>query len=220
MKKVIIIFILLISSSFIICQSTVIYKEETIYKKIGQELNMIEESGIKLQYSTTRDLEQELNRIEKLLDIKLDIYTTENMVKKNYFNHEIDNTKYNIKILLNKEKNRTTSEIEIIDKSNRINIKNIKKKLNKIIDSTIKDEEYFTYTKGKLINGDNIEINNKKLIELIGYSQIKEYSVLPIKSGITGNIVLKNNCKFNYSFMKYNAEIYLIIGTPVIFTTY
>lgn len=220
MKKVIMIFILFIISSCIICQSTIIYKEDTIYKKIGQELNMVEEVGVKLQYSTIRSIEQELTRMEEVLDIKLDINNAENILRENYFNYQIENTKYIIRILLNKEKDSTTGEIEIIDKSNEINVENIKKKLNRIIDNTTKDKEYFTYIKGKVINEDSIENNKKRLIKLIENLQIKEYSALPIKSGITGNIILKNNFKFNYSFMKYNAGIYLIIGTPIIFTTY
>ncbi|MGL5245484.1 MAG: hypothetical protein ACRC7R_09960, partial [Sarcina sp.] len=105
-----------------------------------------------------------------------------------------------------------------IETSGLMDINKIKNVLEKLEDDTIEDKRYFSYLKGR-INNEN-EKNIETLINVIGKGYIKNMNTISINSGVTGIINLKNNEKINYSIMNYAIGTYLIVGSPIIFTTY
>ena len=86
-----------------------------------------------------------------------------------------------------------------------IYLKNILKKLE---NNKTKSVKYFEYYKGKLLY-----INSLKDINL-------NDKLLKIHNGYVGKEKLSNNREFSYGIIEYNTGIYIIIGTPTIFTTY
>ena len=79
-----------------------------------------------------------------------------------------------------------------------------------------------SYLKGKVNNNfgvnKNVEILESKLLNL----DIKDIKNINIDSGITGVAEFNNREKINYAVVNYgdDKDIYMIIGTPVIFITY
>ena len=88
------------------------------------------------------------------------------------------------------------------------------KELTELQTKCAKDIRYFQYIKGK-INNKNITIDKIKKIQ-----EMKNINTLDIHNGYVGTANLYNGERVNFSVCTYNTGSYLVIGTPVIFTTY
>ncbi len=162
------------------------------------------ENGVKLQYNIESNKDYELNRI---LGLMSDKYKIENINNKYHFYLKSNNT---IEIKIWEEDNITFVESFIINKNKCMSTEDLKRELDNILSSKVINKKYFKYYKGEISNTDNFYIDN---IEL------KKES-LKIENGYVGKETLKNGEKLSYGIMKYNTGVYLVIGTPVIFTTY
>lgn len=162
------------------------------------------ENGVKLQYNIESNKDYELNRI---LNLMSDNYKIENINSKYHFYLKGNNT---IKIKIWEEDNITFVESFIINKDKCMSTEYLKKELDKILSSKVRNKKYFKYYKGRIANTDNLDIDN---IEL-------KKELLKIENGYVGKETLKNGEKLSYGIMKYDTGVYLVIGTPVIFTTY
>ncbi|WP_024613942.1 hypothetical protein [Clostridium sp. Ade.TY] len=162
------------------------------------------ENGVKLQYNIQAHKEDELNRIIKLMNNK---YYIKNIKDKYHFYLEGTNV---IEIKIWEENNITFVEGFIINKDKNISTKYLKEELDGILSNKSNNKKYFKYYKGIITNADKLDINNFEL---------KEES-LKVQNGYVGKGILENREKFSYAIMKYNTETQIIIGTPVIFTTY
>jgi hypothetical protein len=54
----------------------------------------------------------------------------------------------------------------------------------------------------------------------VNENYIRKINILKINNGYTGTGYLSNGEKINFALVKYNTGSYIIIGTPIIFTTY
>ena len=162
------------------------------------------ENGIKLQYNIESNKDYELNRI---LGLMSDKYKIENINNKYHFYLKSNNT---IEIKIWEEDNITFVESFIINKNKCMSTEDLKRELDNILSSKVRNKRYFKYYKGEISNTDNFYIDN---IEL-------KKELLKIENGYVGKETLKNGEKLSYGIMKYNTGVYLVIGTPVIFTTY
>ena len=208
-KKLMLIISIFFITSLIICQSTII-SVDSLYKEIFNDNYQILENGVKLQYYTSNALEDEKNRIIKILSLS---NYNEKVDKGSVFvNGNKGNAKFEIKGSLNNKENFI--EVQVIEKNNRININNLQQKLSKIKSHYTKDERYFTFAKGKLIKNsdENFRLNN--LFEQ------KKVETIPISSGITSIAKVKNKFHINYSLCNYDSGTYLVVGTPIIFIEY
>ncbi|MPQ42543.1 hypothetical protein [Clostridium tarantellae] len=219
MKKLILMFIFLIIFSLIICQSN-IYNEVDVYKNIEVNLCDIEEKGIRLEYTSKKSINEIITIINNSLIVENICFGKEYIKNNESYIFQNLKEKKNLKLIINKEKSGFRVIIEIIDEEGIIDINKVKNLLEKLADDTITDKRYFTYIKGKLKNDKGYENNINELFNTIGRTYIKNTETIPINSGITGTINLKDEDKFNYSIISYTTDTYLIIGSPVIFTTY
>ena len=67
---------------------------------------------------------------------------------------------------------------------------------------------YFEYYKGRINS-----LNDIEKLEL-------EENLIQVHNGYVGKSTLKSGERISYAIMKYNTGLYVIIGTPIIFTTY
>lgn len=219
MRKTSLMLTFLIIFSLIICQGQ-IYKEVELYKSIDSNMCKIQESGLRLEYSTTKNFEQAIQEINLLIIENFNLDLGSMGVTNNFYNTEINAEGFKLKILVNEENNYNRVQIEFISKTEFMDIENMKKVLDNLLDNTTNNSRYFSYVKGKIESNNELAQYERELINLIGSSKIQRNNTLLINRGVTGSIVLKDGYELNYSIMKYDEDTYLIIGTPVIFTTY
>lgn len=184
-----------------------------IYNSIMSESCVVIEKGIQGKYLSQSSIEEEIRKIETLFEI-------EGKIKKNnnsfYFNSKEDTTELNIFAIKEKQGINVEVTIKEMGKNNNIEVlENSLKKVNKNI-------KISSYLKGKVNNNfgvnKNIEILENKLLNL----NLKNIESINIDSGITGIAEFNNGEKINYAVVNYNdrEDVYMIIGTPVIFITY
>uniref|UniRef100_UPI0039ECC4A7 hypothetical protein n=1 Tax=Clostridium perfringens TaxID=1502 RepID=UPI0039ECC4A7 len=190
--------------------------DNKVYSKIEEEICNIEEYGMKIEYITDENIKDQFNNISDYIKIKDfdSIVEKENEI---YLNTSKE--QFNLDINLIEENSKSRIQIVIVSK-NRIDFNNIKEYFQVIHNKNMKNIKYYTYIKGNIRENNNIDEIEEKLMESIGKSKIKEKQRINLEKGTTGIINLKSDYQFNYSIMTYEEDRKLILGTPIIFTTY
>ncbi|WP_368236326.1 hypothetical protein [Clostridium perfringens] len=190
--------------------------DNKVYSKVEEEICNIEEYGMKIEYITDENIKDQFNNISDYIKIEDfdSIVEKENEI---YLNTSKE--QFNLDINLIEENSKSRIQIVIISK-NRIDFNNIKEYFQVIHNKNMKNIKYYTYIKGNIRENNNIDEIEEKLIESIGKSKIKEKQRINLEKGTTGIINLKSDYQFNYSIMTYEEDRKLILGTPIIFTTY
>ncbi|MDZ4994168.1 hypothetical protein GNF80_14505 [Clostridium perfringens] len=201
--------------SFIFCPS-ISNLENEIYTKVSEELCDIEEYGMKIEYSTNENINKELNNLCNSIKIK-DFTIVEKSEGVLYLENSNDEIKLNVSLIKENKDNRV--QIEIISKY-RIDFNYIKEYFQVIHNKNISNIKYYTYIKGDIRENNNIDEIEEKLIELINNKYVIGIQKINLENGTTGIINLKSDYQFNYSIMTYEEDRKLILGTPIIFTTY
>ncbi|GAA0069786.1 hypothetical protein UT300003_13090 [Clostridium sardiniense] len=169
-----------------------IVKSETIFS----------ENGVKIQYNTKSDINDEIKRIK---DIYNEGYSIENLTDKNHFYIKGDN---DLEIKVWEEEDRVFVEGTIINSKKEASTVELKKELQKLEDNKVNSLRYFEYYKGKL--------NSVKSIKDISLSN----ELIKVHNGYVGKSKLKDGNQISYGIMEYDTGVYVIVGTPIIFTTY
>ncbi|HHD2752750.1 TPA: hypothetical protein ACOTG0_001542 [Clostridium perfringens] len=201
--------------SFIFCPS-ISNLENEIYTKVSEELCDIEEYGMKIEYLINENINKELNNLCNSLKIK-DFIIVEEKEDSLYLENSNDEIKLNVSLIKENKKNRV--QIEIISKY-RVDFNYIKEYFQVIHNKNISNIKYYTYIKGDIRENNNIDEIEEKLIELINNKYVIGIQKINLENGTTGIINLKSDYQFNYSIMTYEEDRKLILGTPIIFTTY
>ncbi|HAT4313338.1 TPA: hypothetical protein I9097_000574 [Clostridium perfringens] len=190
--------------------------DNKVYSKVEEEICNIKEYGMKIEYITDENIKDQFNNISDYIKIEDfdSIVEKENEIYLNTSKEQFD-----LDINLIEENSKSRIQIVIISK-NRINFNNIRKYFQVIHNKNMKNIKYYTYIKGNIRENNNIDEIEEKLIESIGKSKIKEIKRINLEKGTTGIINLKSDYQFNYSIMTYEEDRKLILGTPIIFTTY
>lgn len=190
--------------------------DNKVYSKVEEEICNIEEYGMKIEYITDENIKDQFNNISDYIKIEDfdSIVEKENEI---YLNTSKE--QFNLDINLIEENSKSRIQIVIVSK-NRIDFNNIKEYFQFIHNKNMKNIKYYTYIKGNIRENNNIDEIEEKLIESIGKSKIKEKQRINLEKGTTGIINLKSDYQFNYSIMTYEEDRKLILGTPIIFTTY
>lgn len=190
--------------------------DNKVYSKVEEEICNIEEYGMKIEYITDENIKDQFNNISDYIKIEDfdSIVEKENEI---YLNTSKE--QFNLDINLIEENSKSRVQIVIVSK-NRIDFNNIKEYFQVIHNKNMKNIKYYTYIKGNIRENNNIDEIEEKLIESIGKSKIKEKQRINLEKGTTGTINLKSDYQFNYSIMTYEEDRKLILGTPIIFTTY
>lgn len=190
--------------------------DNKVYSKVEEEICNIEEYGMKIEYITDENIKDQFNNISDYIKIEDfdSIVEKENEI---YLNTSKE--QFNLDINLIEENSKSRIQIVIVSK-NRIDFNNIKEYFQVIHNKNMKNIKYYTYIKGNIRENNNIDEIEEKLMESIGKSKIKEKQRINLEKGTTGIINLKSDYQFNYSIMTYEEDRKLILGTPIIFTTY
>ena len=190
--------------------------DNKVYSKVEEEICNIEEYGMKIEYITDENIKDEFNNISDYIKIEDfdSIVEKENEI---YLNTSKE--QFNLYINLIKENSKSRVQMVIVSK-NRINFNEIKEYFQVIHNKNMKNIKYYTYIKGNIRENNNIDEIEEKLIKSIGKSKVKEIKRINLEKGTTGIINLKSDYQFNYSIMTYEEDRKLILGTPIIFTTY
>lgn len=190
--------------------------DNKVYSKVEEEICNIEEYGMKIEYITDENIKDEFNNISDYIKIEDfdSIVEKENEI---YLNTSKE--QFNLDINLIEENSKSRVQIVIVSK-NRIDFNDIKEYFQVIHNKNMKNIKYYTYIKGNIRENNNIDEIEEKLIKSIGKSKVKEIKRINLEKGTTGIINLKSDYQFNYSIMTYEEDRKLILGTPIIFTTY
>ena len=190
--------------------------DNKVYSKVEEEICNIEEYGMKIEYITDVNIKDQFNNISYYIKIEDfdSIVEKENEI---YLNTSKE--QFNLDINLIEENSKSRVQIVIVSK-NRIDFNDIKEYFQVIHNKNMKNIKYYTYIKGNIRENNNIEEIEEKLIKSIGKSKVKESKRINLEKGTTGIINLKSDYQFNYSIMTYEEDRKLILGTPIIFTTY
>lgn len=167
------------------------------------------ENGVKCSYSINGKAENEINRINLLLlkykDLN-DIKITNNYLEAKTEDEEISIYTYN-------EKFGCKVEIKIVNYEKENNINKLMKELIELQNNNGNDKKYFSYIKSRI---NNIE---ETLKDVKNNKNLKDVRTININNGYTGIAKYKNE-KINFAINNYDTGSYLVIGTPIIFTTY
>lgn len=190
--------------------------DNKVYSKVEEEICNIEEYGMKIEYITDENIKDQFNNISDYIKIEDfdSIVEKENEI---YLNTSKE--QFNLDINLIEENSKSRVKIVIISK-NRIYFNNIKEYFQVIHNKNMKNIKYYTYIKGNIRENNNIDEIEEKLIKSIGKSKVKKNKRINLEKGTAGIINLKSDYQFNYSIMTYEEDRKLILGTPIIFTTY
>ncbi|MDU7067576.1 MAG: hypothetical protein E6343_06345 [Clostridium perfringens] len=190
--------------------------DNKVYSKVEEEICNIEEYGMKIEYITDENIKDQFNNISDYIKIEDfdSIVEKENEI---YLNTSKE--QFNLDINLIEENSKSRIQIVIVSK-NRIDFNDIKEYFQVIHNKNMKNIKYYTYIKGNIRENNNIDEIEEKLIKSIGKSKVKEIKRINLEKGTTGIINLKSDYQFNYSIMTYEEDRKLILGTPIIFTTY
>ncbi|ELC8415868.1 hypothetical protein QYB54_001307 [Clostridium perfringens] len=190
--------------------------DNKVYSKVEEEICNIEEYGMKIEYITDENIKDQFNNISDYIKIEDfdSIVEKENEI---YLNTSKE--QFNLDINLIEENSKSRVQIVIVSK-NRIDFNDIKEYFQVINNKNMKNIKYYTYIKGNIRENNNIDEIEEKLIKSIGKSKVKEIKRTNLEKGTTGIINLKSDYQFNYSIMTYEEDRKLILGTPIIFTTY
>lgn len=190
--------------------------DNKVYSKVEEEICNIEEYGMKIEYITDENIKDEFNNISDYIKIE----DFDSIVEKeNEIHLNTSKEQFNLDINLIEENSKSRVQIVIVSK-NRIDFNDIKEYFQVIHNKNMKNIKYYTYIKGNIRENNNIDEIEEKLIKSIGKSKVKKNKRINLEKGTTGIINLKSDYQFNYSIMTYEEDRKLILGTPIIFTTY
>ena len=190
--------------------------DNKVYSKVEEEICNIEEYGMKIEYITDENIRNQFNNISDY--IKIDDFDSI-VEKENEIYLNTSKEQFNLDINLIEENSKSRVQIVIVSK-NRIDFNDIKEYFQGIHNKNMKNIKYYTYIKGNIRENNNIDEIEEKLIKSIGKSKVKEIKRINLEKGTTGIINLKSDYQYNYSIMTYEEDRKLILGTPIIFTTY
>lgn len=175
------------------------------YKSIENEVmkeTTFKENGVKIQYNIKSSLDKEIERIKG-------IYIKENKIEETEDNsHFYIVGDKNIEINLWCEDGIVFVEAISINNNKDISTISLKNNLKKLQNQKTNSVKYFEYYKGRLNS-----INSLKEIK-------EEEGFTKVHNGYVGNYSLENESKISYGIMEYDTGVYVIVGTPIIFTTY
>lgn len=213
MKKIVFVFLLIFSLLIINGKE---YKCETkrdSFKEVERYvLNEYEfiNNGIKLEYTIKTDINNELERINKIFTLKNYLILTkgENCISAESENINCSVNMYNYNEL-------TKVEVVVINTDKTLPESHLKLLVQEIRGSNFIDERYFSFIKGK------IKIEDKNIFKDIENKlKIKVSENLDISNGSIAKATMMDGRSINIGQITYDTGSYLIIGTPIIFVTY
>lgn len=186
------------------------YSDFYSIEKLIKEESTFVESGVKIEYESNMPLEDTLNSIQK--KVKKHYNSSISEVTQNSIFMKCNNLEINITVYENKEKTLVDAVITNFSKDKKL--LNLIQDLSQLQVNTSSKPRYFKYIKGKINN-------TEEGLDLIMEAQnIKDINALDIHNGYVGTAKLQDGERVNFAVSNYDKGTYLVIGTPIIFSTY
>lgn len=182
----------------------------SLIEKLVKDTSCFVESGVKVEYESDLSADKTINSILK-------------KVKQNYSdesiyiaNNEISlkNDISEIKINVYDRGDKTLVEAIITNFTKEKKILNLIQELSQLQVNTSNRPRYFKYVKGKINN------TEEGLYIVEETKRIKDIDTLDIHDGYVGTGKLQDGERVNFAVSNYDKGTYLVIGTPIIFSTY
>lgn len=168
------------------------------------------ENGIKIQYKTKNDKQNEIYRINKYFS-NSNVYNCEQLTENKMKLYDKD-IKIEIEFWADSKYSYVTMTFMNINDVYRT--EDLLGMFKELINKECEDIQYYRYYKGKVTSNSEEEyINNM-------FSYISKSQILELSNGYTGSGYCTNGEKINFTISSYDTGAYMIIGTPIIFTTY
>jgi hypothetical protein len=184
------------------------------------------EYGVKANFQISEDGENYCLELFKKLNIEnADI----NVVKgEKFYSVEFNNNEFKGYIESTSYDNHNVVTLNIVQYDNEYRLVELKNRVSIAVGKDEKEVKYFDYLKAQ-INKDSTEKVNRDIAELLKNNNASNIDTIKIDNGYSTVAytkkypVMKNNGKLmdlNYAVCSYSSGDYVIIGTPVIITTY
>lgn len=181
----------------------------SIEKLIKEESTFVE-SGVKIEYESNISLEDTLSLIQK--KIKKHYSSSVSEITNDGISIKCNNIEINIIVYENKGKTLVDAVITNFSKDKKL--LNLIQDLSQLQVNTSSKPRYFKYIKGKINN-------TEEGLDIISKVQnIKDINALDIHNGYVGTAKLQDGERVNFAVSNYDKGTYLVIGTPIIFSTY
>ncbi len=226
--KVVILFLFLMSSFGCFINSTSLAaKEEDYFKEIIEVTEgQVSEFGVKASFEILED--KETYCLELLRKLQIDGADINIAKDDRFYSVEFNNNRIKGYIESISYDNHNVVTLNVVQYDNVYRLSELKDRVANAIGNHIKEVKYFDYLKAKINSGDKAKVNNK-IIELLKENNASNIDTVEIDNGYSTvaytkrYMMMKNNGKridLNYAVCSYNSGDYVIIGTPVIITTY
>lgn len=184
------------------------------------------EYGVKANFLISEDGENYCLELFKKLNIEnADI----NVVKDDkFYSVEFNNNEFKGYIESTSYDNHNVVTLNIVQYDNEYRLLELKNRVSIAVGKDEKEVKYFDYLKAQ-VNKDSTEKVNSDIAELLKNNNASNIDTIKIDNGYSTVAytkkypVMKNNGKLmdlNYAVCSYSSGDYVIIGTPVIITTY
>ncbi|MGL5414217.1 MAG: hypothetical protein ACRDAU_00980 [Clostridium sp.] len=169
-----------------------------------KDITEYDSNGVRLQYTSLEDIEAEK---ERLKDIYIKSYK---IIEQDKFNLKLIG-KISINVNLSKQRGKTYVSLTTENENEKYSSLKIRKELQKATSKNTENIKIFSYYKGRVL-----ESEKGLILENIKNNNVAN---LKIENGYTWKNKVGNET-VNFGLINYDTGLYLIIGTPVIFTTY
>jgi hypothetical protein len=184
------------------------------------------EYGVKANFQISEDGEDYCLELFKKLNIEnADI----NVVKgEKFYSVEFNNNEFKGYIESTSYDNHNVVTLNIVQYDNEYRLLELKNRVSIAVGKDEKEVKYFDYLKAQ-VSKDSTEKVNRDIAELLKNNNASNIDTIKIDNGYSTVAytkkypVMKNNGKLmdlNYAVCSYSSGDYVIIGTPVIITTY
>lgn len=213
MKKIFFVFLLIFSLLIINGKEYKCEAKKDLFNEVERYvLNEYEfiQNGMKLEYTIEADINDELKRIDKILESKNGSIVTKG---ENWISSENKNINYSVNIYNYDE--LTKVEVIVINTDRTLSESCLKLLVKEIRNSNFINERYFSFIKGK------IKTEDKNIFEDVENKlKIRVSENLDISNGSIAKATMPDGTNLNIGQITYDTGSYLIIGTPIIFVTY
>lgn len=172
------------------------------------------QNAIELRYRTSNSLGNEITNINNYFS---------NTKFKKYLQNEnsiyFKNKDCEIQVVLWENFKYTCADVVVMNNNSVYRVGDLKKIIINLIDNKAKDIEYYYLYKGKVDCKEESELK-VKLDDITKNTRLDKVDMLEINNGYTGTGYINDSMKINYAITKYDTGSYILIASPIIFTTY
>jgi hypothetical protein len=223
---ILLIFIMVVTrcfnGSYSLASKNVDFFEEIVRTSEGK----VTEFGVKASFEISEDEEAFcLALLEKLNVENADI----NVVKDDkFYSVEFNNNELKGYIESTSYDNHNVVTLNVVQYDSEYRLSDLKSRVSIAVGKPENEVKYFDYLKAQINKSDKEKVNND-LAELLKENNVSNIDTIKIDNGYSTVAytkkypVMKNNGKLmdlNYAVCSYSSGDYVIIGTPVIITTY